>query len=92
MGGCLPIIVQIPVFIALYWMLLESIELRQAPFILWIHDLTSKDSYYILPLLMGASMIIQQKLSPTPADPMQAKIMTLMPIMFTFSLRYFQLD
>ncbi|BAW81208.1 membrane protein insertase [Candidatus Nitrosoglobus terrae] len=89
MGGCLPIIVQIPVFIALYWMLLESIELRQAPFILWIHDLTSKDSYYILPLLMGASMIIQQKLSPTPADPMQAKIMTLMPIMFTFFFALF---
>lgn len=89
MGGCLPIIVQIPVFIALYWMLLESVELRQAPFILWIHDLTSKDPYYILPLLMGASMLIQQKLSPAPTDPIQAKVMTLMPAMFTFFFALF---
>ncbi|ABA59528.1 membrane protein insertase YidC [Nitrosococcus oceani] len=83
MGGCLPIVVQIPVFIALYWMLLESVELRQAPFIFWIQDLTSKDPYYILPLLMGVSMFVQQKLSPAPTDPIQAKVMALMPVMFT---------
>jgi YidC/Oxa1 family membrane protein insertase len=89
MGGCLPIVVQIPVFIALYWMLIESVELRQAPFIFWIHDLTSKDPYYVLPLLMGASMLIQQKLSPAPTDPIQAKVMTLMPAMFTIFFAFF---
>jgi YidC/Oxa1 family membrane protein insertase len=89
MGGCLPILVQIPVFIALYWMLIESVELRQAPFIFWIQDLTSKDPYYILPLLMGVSMLAQQKLSPAPTDPIQAKVMTLMPIMFTFFFAFF---
>lgn len=83
MGGCLPILVQIPVFIALYWMLVESVELRHAPFMFWIQDLTAKDPYYILPLLMGVSMLIQQKLSPTPTDPIQAKVMALMPVMFT---------
>lgn len=89
MGGCLPILVQVPVFIALYWMLIESVELRQAPFILWIQDLTSKDPYYVLPLLMGVSMLVQQKLSPTPADPIQAKVMSLLPIMFTFFFAFF---
>lgn len=89
MGGCLPILVQMPVFIALYWMLIESVELRQAPFIFWIQDLTSKDPYYILPLIMGVSMLVQQKLSPTPADPIQAKVMSLMPIMFTFFFAFF---
>jgi YidC/Oxa1 family membrane protein insertase len=89
MGGCLPVVVQIPVFIALYWMLLESVELRQAPFILWIQDLTSKDPYYVLPLLMGASMLIQQKLSPAPTDPIQAKVMSLMPVMFTIFFALF---
>src|SRR5699024_976450 len=88
MGGCLPILVQIPVFIALYWMLLEAVELRQAPFAFWIQDLTSKDPYYVLPLLMGIGMFVQQKLSPTPTNPMQAKVMSLMPPVFTifFSL------
>lgn len=83
LGGCLPILVQIPVFIALYWMLLESVELRQAPFILWIHDLSAKDPYYILPILMGITMFIQQRLNPPPPDPTQAKVMQFLPIFFT---------
>jgi len=83
LGGCLPMLVQIPVFISLYWVLLESVELRQAPFILWIHDLSVRDPYYVLPLIMGASMFIQQKLNPAPMDPMQQKIMSFLPIIFT---------
>ncbi len=83
MSGCLPILIQIPVFIALYWVLIEAVELRQAPFILWIHDLSTKDPYYILPILMGLSMLLQQKLSPPPPDPTQAKVMMLMPVIFT---------
>lgn len=83
LGGCLPILVQIPVFIALYWMLLESVELRQAPFILWIHDLSTKDPYYILPILMGITMFVQQRLNPPPPDPTQAKVMQFLPILFT---------
>lgn len=83
LGGCLPIVVQIPVFIALYWMLLESVELRQAPFILWIHDLSTKDPYYILPILMGITMFVQQRLNPPPPDPTQAKVMQFLPIFFT---------
>ena len=83
MGGCLPMIVQIPVFIALYWVLVESVQLRLAPFVLWIHDLAAPDPYYVLPILMGASMFIQQKLSPPPPDPMQAKMMMMLPIVFT---------
>ena len=89
LGGCLPIIVQMPVFIALYWVLLESVELRQAPFILWITDLSAKDPYFILPLLMGVSMFIQTSLNPTPPDPMQAKIMKYMPVAFTFFFLWF---
>ncbi len=84
LGGCLPILVQIPVFIALYYVLLESVELRQAPFMLWIQDLSAKDPYFVLPIIMGASMLVQQKLSPAPPDPMQAKMLMLMPIVFTF--------
>jgi len=83
LGGCLPIVVQIPVFIALYWVLLESVELRQAPFIFWIKDLATADPYHILPIIMGATMLIQQKLNPAPPDPMQAKIMMFLPILFT---------
>lgn len=83
MGGCLPILIQIPVFIALYWVLVESVQLRQAPFIFWIHDLTAKDPYYILPLMVGLSMFLQQRLSPPPPDPTQAKVMMLMPVIFT---------
>ena len=89
LGGCLPILVQIPVFIALYWMLLETVEMRQAPFMLWLNDLSSKDPYYVLPLLMGASMLIQHKLNPTPLDPIQAKVMMALPIIFTFFFAFF---
>ena len=83
LGGCLPIVIQIPVFIALYWVLLESVELRQAPFIFWIKDLAMADPYHILPVIMGATMLIQQRLNPAPPDPMQAKIMMFLPILFT---------
>jgi YidC/Oxa1 family membrane protein insertase len=83
LGGCLPMILQIPVFFALYKALLGSIELRHAPFIFWINDLSAKDPYYITPIIMGASMFIQQKMTPTVGDPTQAKIMLLMPIVFT---------
>jgi YidC/Oxa1 family membrane protein insertase len=89
LGGCLPIVVQIPVFIALYWMLLESVELRQAPFILWIQDMSSPDPFYVLPLLMGATMLIQQKLNPAPMDPIQAKVMMALPIVFTVFFAFF---
>lgn len=89
LGGCLPILVQIPVFIALYWVLAESVQLRQAPFILWIHDLSSPDPYYILPILMGLSMFIQQKLNPKPADDTQAKMMMILPLVFTFLFLHF---
>ena len=89
LGGCLPILVQMPVFIALYWVLLESVELRHAPFIFWIEDLSVKDPYFILPILMGVSMYIQQMLNPEPPDPMQARIMKLMPVMFTFFFLWF---
>lgn len=89
LGGCLPIVIQIPVFIALYWVLLESVEMRQAPFILWVHDLSEKDPFFVLPLLMGISMWAQQKLNPAPIDPMQAKVMQFMPIMFTVFFAFF---
>ncbi|WP_372832447.1 membrane protein insertase YidC [Pontibacterium sp.] len=88
LGGCLPIVAQMPVFIALYWVLMESVELRHAEF-LYLIDLSSKDPYFILPLLMGASMFIQQSLNPTPPDPMQAKIMKMLPIVFTFFFLWF---
>lgn len=84
LGGCLPIILQIPVFIALYEVLYVAIELRHAPFFLWLTDLSAKDPYYITPVLMGATMFIQQKMTPTSVDPTQAKIMLIMPIVFTF--------
>lgn len=89
LGGCLPILVQMPVFIALYWTLMESIELRHAGWILWIHDLSAMDPYFILPLIMGASMFVQTSLNPAPADPMQARVMKLMPIVFTFMFLWF---
>jgi YidC/Oxa1 family membrane protein insertase len=89
LGGCLPILVQIPVFIALYWMLLESVELRQAPFMLWIQDMSSPDPFYVLPLLMGATMLIQQKLNPAPMDPIQAKVMMALPVVFTVFFAFF---
>ncbi len=89
MGGCLPILVQMPVFISLYWVLMEAVDLRHAPFILWIHDLSVMDPYFVLPLMMGASMWFMQKLNPPPPDPMQAKIMQWMPVMFTFFFLWF---
>lgn len=89
LGGCLPILVQMPVFIALYWTLMESVEIRQAPWIGWITDLSLKDPFFILPILMGVSMFIQQQLNPTPPDPMQAKVMKMLPIVFTFFFLWF---
>ncbi|MDT8283250.1 MAG: membrane protein insertase YidC [Gammaproteobacteria bacterium] len=89
MGGCLPILVQMPVFISLYWVLLESAEMRHAPFILWITNLTDKDPYFVLPVLMGISMFIQQKLNPAPIDPIQQKVFQIMPFAFTFMFAFF---
>ena len=89
LGGCLPILVQIPVFIALYWVLVETVELRQAPFALWIQDLSAKDPFYILPVLMGITMKIQQSLNPAPVDPLQAKVMKMFPIIFTVFFLFF---
>ena len=88
-GGCLPMLVQMPVFIALYWVLMESVELRHAPFVGWLTDLSVRDPFFILPLLMGVTMFMQTKLSPAPADPMQAKVMQLMPIMMTVLFLWF---
>jgi YidC/Oxa1 family membrane protein insertase len=89
LGGCLPIVVQIPVFIALYWVLLESVELRDAPFALWIQNLSEPDPYFVLPLIMGISMFIQQKLNPAPPDPIQAKVMMSLPFVFTVFFAFF---
>ncbi|PIP02619.1 MAG: membrane protein insertase YidC [Zetaproteobacteria bacterium CG12_big_fil_rev_8_21_14_0_65_54_13] len=89
MGGCLPIIIQIPVFFALYKVLLMSIEMRQAPFIGWIHDMSVQDPYFVLPVIMGISMFVQQRLNPQPADPMQAKIMQFLPPVFTILFLFF---
>jgi len=87
LGGCLPVVVQIPVFISLYWVLLASVEMRHAPFVLWIQDLSAADPFYVLPVIMGLTMIIQTKLNPTPPDPIQAKVMMVMP--FAFSIFFF---
>ena len=89
MAGCLPILMQMPIFLALYWVLVESVELRHAPWILWIQDLSAMDPWFILPLLMGASMFVQQQLNPQPADPMQAKVMKFLPIIFTAFMLFF---
>ena len=89
LGGCLPVLVQMPVFLALYWVLLESVELRHAPWILWIKDLSAMDPYLILPVLMGLTMFFQQRLNPPPPDPMQAKVMQWMPLIFTFFFLWF---
>ena len=88
-AGCLPMLIQIPFFIAFYWTLVESVEMRQAPFALWITDLSSRDPFFILPLLMGAAMWFQQKLNPAPPDPVQAKVMQFLPIMFTGMFAFF---
>ncbi|WP_026878658.1 membrane protein insertase YidC [Ignatzschineria larvae DSM 13226] len=89
LGGCWPIIIQIPVFIALFWMLMESVELRQAPWILWIKDLSLRDPYFILPVIMGVTMFFQQRLNPAPTDPMQQKVMKWLPVVFTFMFMWF---
>jgi YidC/Oxa1 family membrane protein insertase len=88
-AGCLPILIQMPFFLAFYWVLLESVEMRQAPFALWITDLSTRDPYFILPLIMGVAMFGQQKLNPAPTDPVQAKVMQVMPIMFTVFFAFF---
>ena len=88
-AGCLPILIQMPFFLSFYWVLVESVEMRQAPFALWIIDLSSRDPYFILPLIMGAAMLFQQKLNPAPADPVQARVMQIMPIMFTGFFAFF---
>ncbi|MCX8958431.1 membrane protein insertase YidC [Erwinia psidii] len=90
LGGCLPLVIQMPIFLALYYMLMGSVELRHAPFALWIHDLSAQDPYYILPILMGVTMFFIQKMSPTTVtDPMQQKIMTFMPVIFTVFFLWF---
>ncbi|WP_199506975.1 MULTISPECIES: membrane protein insertase YidC [unclassified Psychrobacter] len=89
MAGCLPILMQMPIFLALYWVLVESVELRHAPWILWIQDLSAMDPWFILPLLMGVSMFVQQQLNPQPTDPMQAKVMKFLPIIFTAFMLFF---
>ena len=88
-AGCLPILIQMPFFFAFYWVLIESVELRQAPFMLWIDDLSSRDPYFVMPLLMGAAMLVQTRLNPAPPDPMQARIMQIMPIVFTVFFAFF---
>jgi len=87
LGGCLPILIQIPVFLALYWVLLESVEMRQAPWVGWIKDLSAQDPYFVLPILMTASMVLQTRMNPVPPDPVQAKVMQFMP--FVFSVFFF---
>lgn len=88
-AGCLPILIQMPFFLAFYWVLLESVEMRQAPFAFWLTDLSSRDPYFILPIIMGAAMLGQQRLNPTPGDPVQAKVMQVMPIIFTAFFAFF---
>jgi YidC/Oxa1 family membrane protein insertase len=89
LGGCLPIVVQIPVFIALYWVLLASVEIRNAPWIGWIQDLSTPDPWFILPVIMAATMFIQTRLNPTPPDPLQAKMMLWMPLIFSVMFFFF---
>jgi YidC/Oxa1 family membrane protein insertase len=89
LGGCLPMLIQMPVFLALYWTLMESVELRHAPFFLWINDLSVMDPYFVLPLLYGATMWFMQKLNPQPTDPMQARVMQMLPLVFTFMFLWF---
>jgi YidC/Oxa1 family membrane protein insertase len=89
LGGCLPMVVQIPFFISLYWVLLENVEMRQAPWIFWIRDLSVQDPHFVLPVIMAVSMFIQQKLNPAPPDPMQAKIMMFLPLVFGVMFAFF---
>jgi YidC/Oxa1 family membrane protein insertase len=89
LAGCLPMVVQIPVFISFYWVLVESVEMRQAPFTMWINDLSAHDRFFVLPLAMGLAMFAQFKLNPAPPDPMQAKIMQFMPLVMTGMMAWF---
>ena len=88
-AGCLPMLVQMPFFFAFYWVLIESVELRQAPFMLWINDLSVRDPFFVLPLLMGAAMLLQTRLNPAPPDPVQARVMQIMPVAFTAMFAFF---
>jgi YidC/Oxa1 family membrane protein insertase len=88
-AGCLPILIQMPFFFAFYWVLIESVEMRQAPFMLWIDDLSVRDPFFVLPLLMGAAMFFQMRLNPAPPDPVQARVMQIMPIVFTGFFAFF---
>ena len=89
LGGCLPMLLPMPIFIALYWVLFESVELRQAPFMLWIQDLAARDPFFVLPLLMGGTMYLQQAMSPAMGDPMTVRMMKMMPIVFTVLFLWF---
>lgn len=89
MAGCLPILLQMPIFLGLYWCLVESVELRHAPWILWIKDLSAMDPWFVLPIFMGVTMYVQQLLNPQPSDPMQAKMMKIMPIIFAAFMLFF---
>jgi YidC/Oxa1 family membrane protein insertase len=88
-AGCLPMLIQLPVFLAFYWVLLESVEMRQAPFFGWIQDLSSRDPYFILPAIMAAAMFLQYKLQPTPADPVQAKVFMILPLVMSVTFAFF---
>jgi YidC/Oxa1 family membrane protein insertase len=88
-AGCLPVLIQMPFFFAFYWVLIESVEMRQAPFMLWINDLSVRDPFFVLPLLMGAAMFFQMRLNPAPPDPVQARVMQIMPIAFTGMFAWF---
>jgi YidC/Oxa1 family membrane protein insertase len=88
-AGCLPILIQMPFFIAFYWVLLESVEMRQAPFALWVTDLSNRDPFFVLPLLMAGAMYFQTSLNPLPADPVQAKVMKWMPVVFALMMAFF---
>jgi YidC/Oxa1 family membrane protein insertase len=88
-AGCLPIVIQIPVFIAFYWVLLESVEMRQAPFMGWIHDLSARDPLFILPAIMAVAMFTQYKLNPAPPDPVQAKVFMIMPLVMSVMFAFF---
>ena len=89
MAGCLPVLLQMPIFLSLYWVIVESVQLRHAPWVGWIRDLSSMDPLFILPIIMGGAMFVQQQLNPQPQDPMQAKVMKFLPIIFTVFMLFF---
>ena len=88
-AGCLPILIQMPFFFAFYWVLIETVEIRQAPFMFWLTDLSSRDPYFVLPVLMGAAMLLQTRINPAPPDPIQAKVMQIMPVAFSVFFAFF---